>query len=73
MRRPSGRSAILASQLELHLDRALHRIDRTGELDEQAIAGGSDDASVELGNLWREHLVSKPPEPAQGARFIGRH
>ena len=51
-----GQVGILAGQLLLRLDRALHRVDRARELDQQAVAGGTDDASMELRDLGLDHL-----------------
>ena len=41
----------------LHLDRASHGIDDAGELDEQAVAGGLDDAAAVLGDLGVRQLA----------------
>ena len=40
----------------LHLDRAAHRIDDAGKLDQQAVAGGLDDAAAVLGDLGVDEL-----------------
>jgi len=41
----------------LHRDRAAHRIDGAGELDQPAIAGGLDDATVVLGDLRIDEIM----------------
>ena len=41
----------------LHLDRAAHRIDDAGELDQEAVAGGLDDAAPVLPDLWLNQFV----------------
>ena len=69
MRLSSGKLAFGVAQLPLHLDRALHRIDRARELDQQTIAGGTDDTSMELRDLAFRHLGSKLPQLRERARF----
>ena len=44
-------AALRSGHLALHLDRAAHRIDDAGELDQQAVAGGLDDAAAMLGDF----------------------
>ena len=45
----------------LHLDRAAHRIDDAGELDQQAVAGGLDDAAMVLGDFRIDELARAAP------------
>ena len=63
------RSAIAA----LHLDRAAHRIDDAGELDQQAVAGGLDDAAAMLGDLGIDERLSTGLEPGERAFLVGTH
>ena len=42
---------IALGHLALDIDRAAHRIDNTGKLDEQPVAGGLDDAPAMLSDL----------------------
>jgi len=51
MRRASGTLGVAQRHLALHLDRAAHRVDDAGELDEQPVAGGFDDAPAMLLDL----------------------
>ena len=46
MRCSSGTRGVALGHLALHLDRAAHRIDDAGELDEHAVAGRLDDAAA---------------------------
>ena len=64
---PALRSGIAA----LHLDGAAHRIDDTGELDEQPVAGGLDDAAVVLGDFRIEELAAQRLEAFEGAVLVG--
>ena len=57
----------------LHRDRAAHRIDDAGELDQQAVAGGLDDAAVMLGDLRIDELAAQRPEAFEGALLVGAH
>src|SRR4029453_8501836 len=46
-----------ASQGCLHLDRASHRIYHAGELQQQPVAGGLDDAPAVHGDGWVHHFL----------------
>jgi hypothetical protein len=46
------RPGIPQDHLALHIDRAAHRIDDAGKLDEQPVAGRFDDAAAMLLDLW---------------------
>src|SRR5205823_14268244 len=49
-----GDAGIALGHRVLHLDRAMHRVDDAGELDEETVTGGLDDAATML------------PDPAVG-------
>src|SRR5258706_11527222 len=50
----------------LHRDRAAHRVDDAGELDQEPVAGGLDDAAVMAGYFGIDHLGAERFEPAEG-------
>ena len=59
----------------LHLDRAAHRVDDAGELDQHAVAGGLDDAAAVLGDLGIDKLAaqafSRSSVPSSSAPISG--
>jgi hypothetical protein len=54
---PRRHRGVAGDHLALHLDRAPHRVDDTGELDEETVAGGFDDAAAMLGDLGIAELA----------------
>ena len=64
MRRSVGTRGVALGHLALHLDRAAHRVDDAGELDQQAVAGGLDDAAAMLRDLGIEQFA---PQRLQAA------
>src|SRR5215472_15217972 len=70
-RLPAARVLIAFSYRRLHLGRAAQCVDDAGELDQEAIAGGLDDAAAMLGDLWVEHRDAQGLEPAEGAFLVG--
>jgi hypothetical protein len=58
MRNRAARQRSLCN-LALHFDGATHRIVDTGELQEQAIAGGLDDVTAMFLNFWIGQLAPK--------------
>ena len=56
-----------------HLDRAAHGIDDAGELHQQAVAGGLDDAAVVLGDLRVEKLMAQRLEAFLRALLVRPH
>src|SRR5690349_7848558 len=50
-----------------------HRIDDAGKLDQQAVAGGLDDAAVMLGDLRIEKLAAQHLEALKGAFLVRPH
>jgi hypothetical protein len=55
---PFGRNvSVPLCQVALHRDRAAHRIDDTGKLDQRAIAGGFDKAAAMLLDLWVDQFA----------------
>jgi hypothetical protein len=48
---PGRDRGVAGDHLALQFDRAAHRVDDAGELDEEAVAGGLDDAAAVLGDL----------------------
>jgi len=57
----------------LHFDRAAHRLDRAGKLDQHPIARRLHDAPLMLGDLGIDQLASMRPEPLQRALFVDAH
>jgi hypothetical protein len=57
----------------LHRDRAAHRIDDTGELDQHAVAGGLDDAAMVLGDFRIDQLPPQRLEAFERAFLIHPH
>jgi hypothetical protein len=53
-------TADLAANPSLHLDRAAHHVDDAGELDQEPIAGGLDDAPAVLLDLGIGELAPQP-------------
>ena len=61
MRFSAGDAGVPLGHRPLHLDRAAHRIDDARELDQQAVAGGLDDAAAVLGDLRIDQLAAHAP------------
>ena len=57
----------------LHRDRAAHRIDDAGKLDQQAVAGGLDDAAPVFRDLGMEKRGAVLLEVAQRRLFVDAH
>jgi hypothetical protein len=54
----SGNVSVVAlCHVALHLDRAAHRIDDAGKLDQRAVAGGFDKAATVLPDLWVDQFA----------------
>jgi hypothetical protein len=70
MRRSAGAAG---NHLPLHLDRTAHRVDDAGELDEEAVAGGFDDATPMLGDFGIAEFTANRTQRREGALFkLGR-
>ena len=54
----------------LHLDGAAHRVDDAAELDEAAVAGALDDATVMHGDRRIDQIAAQRPEPRQDAILV---
>ncbi len=57
----------------LHRDRAAHRIDDAGKLDQHAVAGGLDDAAAVLGDFRIDQLAAQRLEPFERAFLVRPH
>jgi hypothetical protein len=66
-------AAVALGHRLLHRDRAAHRIDDAGELDQQAVAGGLDDAALVLGDLRIEELAAQRLEAFKRAFLVQPH
>ena len=55
----------------LHFGRASERVDDAGKLDQQAVAGGLDDAALMVGDLGIDQIAAERLEPAERPFFIG--
>ena len=63
-------AGVALDQAVLHLDRAAHRVDHAAELNEAAVAGALDDASVMRGDGGIDQIAAQPPQPRQGAILV---
>ena len=66
----AGNIGVAIDHPVLDLDRAAHRFDRAGELDQHAVARRLHDAALVLGDLGVDQLASMRPEPLQRALFV---
>src|SRR5271166_6530266 len=73
MRRSGATPELRPANLALDLDGAAHRIDDAGELGQQAVTRGLDDASVVLGNLGIDEFAAMCLQPGKGALLVGTH
>ena len=70
MRRPAGAAG---GHFALHLDRTAHRVDDAGELDQQAVAGGLDDATPMLGDFGIAEFTANRTQRRERALFVLAH
>ena len=70
MRRSGGRPALRSIRPLLHFDRAAHGVDHAAELDEAAVAGSLDDASVMRVDGGIDQIAAQPPQPRQRAILV---
>jgi hypothetical protein len=73
MRRSAGVAALRAIHLPLHLDRTARRIDDAGKLDQEAVAGGFDDAATMLGDFGIAEFPANLPQRRERALFVLAH
>ena len=81
MRRVLRQAGVRRRHLALQLDRAMHRIDRAGELDQHAVAHDLDDAARHARAPWARGSPSaapsappaSPPRPASISRRVADH
>src|SRR6516225_1966023 len=62
---------IALGHCRLHLSGRAERVDDAGELDQEAVAGGLDDAALMVGDLRIDDFGAQHPEPAQGPFLVG--
>ena len=70
MRFSGGRPALRSMKSGLYFDRAAHRVDHAAELDDRAVAGALDDASVMHGDDRVDQVAAQRPKPRQRAIFV---
>ena len=63
----------LAGHCRLYLDRAAHGIDHARELQQQAVAGGLNDAAAVHRDGWIDDLLSNGFQCSQGAALVPAH
>ena len=73
MRRSGGTLGVALGHAALDLDRAAHRVDDAGELDQQAVAGDLDDAAAMLRDLGVDELAPNFLQSGEGSFFIDAH
>src|SRR5437870_6744916 len=66
-------TGIALGHATLHVDRAAHRVDHTGEFQQQTIAGGLDDPAVVLCNLRVDELPPVSLQSRQGGAVVAAH
>ena len=67
-RAPRGKSALASAMPLLQFDRAVHRIDRAGELDQHAVAHQLDDAAAMLGDQRVQDPCGDAPSSRRACR-----
>ena len=55
----------------MHFGRAAQRVDNAGELDQQAVAGGLDEAAFVRRDLGIDQLAAVRLEPCEGPFLVG--
>src|SRR5215471_12073207 len=71
MRRSGGSAALLSADAALDFGRASDRVDDAGELDQESIAGGLDEAALMAGDLRVDHLGTQRLEPDESVLLVG--
>ena len=63
-------SRVALDHAVLHFNRAAHGVDHAAELDDRAVAGAFDDASVVHGDDGVNQVTAQRPEPRERAIFV---
>ena len=71
MRFSGGTLGVALDHGGLDFDRAAHGVDHAAELDDRAVAGALDDASVVHGDDRVDQVAAERPEPRQRAVLVG--
>ena len=71
MRRSGGTSGVAINHAVLHLDGAAHGVDHAAELDEAAVPGALDHATVMHGDGRIDEVAAQRPESRQNAILVG--
>src|SRR5215472_14084926 len=66
-------NAVTGAHLVLDLDRAAHRVDDAGELDEEAVAGRFDDATPMLGDFGIGEFPADRTQRSERALLVLAH
>jgi hypothetical protein len=61
---------ITVRQCRLQFGRATESVDDAGELDQQPVAGGLDEAALVIADLWIDHLGAQRLEPGERAFLV---
>ena len=70
MRRSCGHARVAFEHAVLHLDGAAHRVDHTAELDERAVAGALDHASMMHDDGRVDEVAAQCPQPRERAFLV---
>ena len=73
MRVAGGTTAFRCGHLPLHIDRAAHRIDDAGELDQEPVAGGFDNAAAMFDDPGIDQFAPDRFQRRQRAFLVGAH
>ena len=71
MRLSGATPSVALDHAVLHFDGAAHRVDHAAELDNRAVAGALDDATVMHGDGRIDQIAAQRPQPRQDAIFVG--
>ena len=64
-------AGVALDQAVLHLDRAAHRVDHAAELDDRAVAGALDDATVMRGDGGIDQIAAETAKAREGSVLVG--